>query len=695
MPVNAAPFWKKMPFIRLLLPLVAGIICEHYFSLSKFSIFNLFLLPALLLFCLSFAGIWRQFKFHSLKGVLFSTLIFSFGLLLRFQNDIENDPYWFLKFSCRDDIFLATIDEYPVEKQNSFRATVNLEMIFPKSKAEFVSGKIILYLQKSDSIQKILCPGKTIIFKKFPREISNSGNPGSFDYKQYCRFQGITHQLYLRNGEYTLSNAHVKFNFNHWCLSSRMKILRIIQRYIPHEKEKAVAEALLLGYRQELDKGLVQSYANTGVVHIIAISGMHLALIYGLLLLALKPLLRRNSTKWFASILIVLILWLFSFLAGGGASIIRSAVMFSFIIIAELLTKRNQTFNSIIGSAFLLLCSNPFFLWDAGFQLSYGAVLSIVIFYSPVYRIFSFKRWIFDSFWKLNAVTIAAQILTFPLTIFLFHQFPNYFLLANLVAVPLSGFIIYGEIALYFFALLPGLDHFLGLIVQFMIWVMNAYVKWVDALPYSVSTGLRITLVETFLLYTTIAGIRFWLKKKNKNFLFVAIISLILSASLRTIEIQSYSVQKKIVVYNLPHQFVLEFIAGNKCQTISDSSSRFNSSENIALLASRIANRTVPDTQSLNWSSGPFHYFLGKKLLIIGNKFEYQKMTSYPGVDIIVLSGNSKISIKDLALNFKCKLFIAASNSPSWKITQWKNECDSLLLRFHSVPDEGAFILEF
>src|SRR4029078_261665 len=139
--------------------------------------------------------------------------------------------------------------------------------------------------------------------------------------------------------------------------------------------------------------------------------GLHLGLIYWLLTLILKPL-QRKKVKWLRPALILAGVWLFSLLAGAQPSIIRSAVMFTCIVLADSLTRKSSIFNTLAFSAFLLLCYNPYWLWDVGFQLSYAAVLSIVVFMQPIYNLFYIKNKLLDLIWKLNAVTIAAQILT-------------------------------------------------------------------------------------------------------------------------------------------------------------------------------------------------------------------------------------------------------------------------------------------
>src|SRR5678815_5428568 len=242
-----------------------------------------------------------------------------------------------------------------------------------------------------------------------------------------------------------------------------------------------------------------RSYSNTGVVHVIAISGLHLGLIYWLLAWLFKPLQKRKF-RWLRPIFILTGLWLFSLLAGAQPSVLRSAVMFTCFVLGDALDKRSSIFNSLALSALLLLCINPFWLWDVGFQLSYAAVLSIVIFMQPIYHWFYIKNKLLDLIWKLNAVTIAAQILTVPIGIYHFHQFPLNFLFTNFLAVPLSSLIILDEILLCIISFIPPVTALIGKSVSWLIWMMNTYIERIEMLPFSLWDGLQISIPQSILL---------------------------------------------------------------------------------------------------------------------------------------------------------------------------------------------------
>ena len=435
-------------------------------------------------------------------------------------------------------------------KQNHIKANATVSYLIQNGQSTPVKGKIILYFKKDlpagqagSSLQ--LSYGSQILFKKPLQEIKNSGNPGGFDYKRYSLFQGITHQVYLKTDEFEVLNGKKENWFRKFIYSSREKVLNILRKNIKGERELGLAEALLIGYKDDLEQSLVQSYTNTGVVHIIAISGLHLGLIYWLLALALKPFKKRKSTKWLSPVLIIAGLWLFSLLAGAQPSILRSALMFTCIVLGESLSKKSSIYNTMAVSAFILLCINPYWLWDVGFQLSYAAVLSIIIFMRPIYNWFYIKNKLLDFLWKLNAVTLAAQILTVPLSIYHFHQFPNLFILTNFVAVPLSSAILLGEILLCIISFIPALALLLGQLISWFIWLMNTYIEKIETVSFSLWDGLQISILQAVLLVLFAIGISYWLMEKSKKALKLGLFAFLCFIALRSFHLLIVISKKK------------------------------------------------------------------------------------------------------------------------------------------------------
>ena len=702
MTFNRTLFWKKAPLIKLLLGLVVGILVQWHFQLSVITWWVFFVSGLLSLISFFFIPFFARFKWNFIPGISSFVLFFSIGALLAWQKDIRNDSTWLGNFYKEKNAIVVTLDEPLVEKTKSFKANATVSYLIQGDKSIPVKGKIIVYFRKdiADSQVSIspvtqLAYGSKIIFNKPLQEIKNSGNPGGFDYKRYSLFQGITHQVFLKQEEFEVLDGKKESWFKKFIFRSREKVVNILRKYIPGEKERGLAEALLIGYKDDLDQKLVQSYTNTGVVHIIAISGLHLGLIYWLLALLLKPLKARKKVKWLRPVLIISGLWLFSLLAGAQPSILRSALMFTCIVLGESLTKKTSIYNTMAVSAFILLCINPYWLWDVGFQLSYAAVLSIIIFMRPIYNWFYIKNKTLDFIWKLNAVTLAAQVLTVPLSIYHFHQFPNYFLLTNFIAVPLSSIIVLGEIFLCAVAWLPALSLLAGKILSKMIWLMNTWIERIESLRFSLWDGLQINIVQAVLLIVFVTGISYWLMEKAKRGLKVGLLALLGFIVLRSYSFFKTDRQQKIIVYNVPQRRAIDLIDGRKYYFVGDSDLLADDFiRNFHLKPSRILFRITPsDSLSNFWRDNNYIHFKNKKILLLDSSISFQPILNKPLIDLLVISKNPRLYITKLANALNIKQVVFDGSVPPWKATYWKKDCDSLHIPWHDVTTKGAFVM--
>ncbi|HET6768812.1 MAG TPA: ComEC/Rec2 family competence protein, partial [Chitinophagaceae bacterium] len=473
------------------------------------------------------------------------------------------------------------------------------------------------------------------------------------------------------------------------------KVLSILRTNIKGEKELGLAEALLIGYKDDLDKTLVQSYSNTGVVHVIAISGLHLGLIYWLLTWFFKPLQRRKL-KWLRPILILAGLWLFSFLAGAQPSVLRSAVMFTCIVLGDAFERKSSIYNSLALSALLLLCVNPFRLWDVGFQLSYAAVLSIIIFMQPIYHWFYIKNKALDLIWKMNAVTLAAQILTIPIGIYHFHQFPANFLFTNLLAVPLSGFILLDEIFLCIVSFIPPVAAFLGKIITWLIWIMNSYIERIEKLPFSLWDGLQISVLQTILLLGGAAGLGFWLMDKSKTGFKYALVALLCFVVLRTVSFIQADNRQQLIVYNVAQKQAIDFIDGRKYLFVGDSDLPADDFiQNFHLKPSRLLHRVAPARGFNNYQQQEnLLAYKNKKILLINETKYFTPLENQFPVDLLLISGNPKLYFNKLRETFLVKQVVFVGSSPAWKINYWKKDCDSLGIPYHDISEKGAFVMK-
>jgi competence protein ComEC len=692
MQATTVAIWRRAPFIRLIVPLIAGIVLQGYLQFPIIYLIIFFISAFLLLsFTLSKQN-FSEYKFSLFNGVAIFTSLFFLGALLVWRQDVRHQSNWIGHHYKDSSFVLVTLSEPLVEKTKSYKAEATVIAIQRSGKPQPVTGKIIIYFKK-DSSAAGLTYGSQIIFKTNLQLIKNAGNPGGFDFKRYSLFNGITHQVYLKENDFVVLKEKNANRFSKFLFAAKEKILTILRTNIKGDKEQGLAEALLIGYKNDLDKTLVQSYSNTGVVHIIAISGLHLGLIYWLLLQLLKPLQKIKRGRWLRPVLIIACLWLFSLLAGAQPSVLRSAVMFTCIVLGETYSKRTSIYNTLALSAFILLCINPFWLWDVGFQLSYVAVLSIVIFMKPIYNLFYIKNKALDFIWRLNAVTLAAQILTIPVSIYHFHQFPNYFLLTNFIAVPLSSIILLGEILLCIVSFVPPAAIAAGKILAWLIYLMNRYVEKIESFPFSLFDGLHVTIMQTIFIVVATAGISVWLLEKNKRGVQIGLAALLVFTGLRSYSFWQINYQQKIIVYNVPQHPAIDFIEGRKYLFYGDSALIADDFlRNFHIKPSRILSRIEPaDKLAGLVVNDNFIQYGSKNILLINDNRKFQPLLEKMSVDAIIVSQNPKLYIATLANTFIIKKIIFDGSVPAWKMKYWIKDCDSLHIPYHNVAEKGAF----
>jgi competence protein ComEC len=293
------------------------------------------------------------------------------------------------------------------------------------------------------------------------------------------------------------------------------------------------------------------------------------------------------------------------------------------------------------------------------------------------------------------AVSVAAQLLTFPVCIYYFHQFPNLFLISNMIAVPLSSFILYAEIVLVAFSWVPFAGVYAGKLVAVSVNLMNKIILWINDLSFSVWDKIPATVLSTWLLYAVVAGFGAWLLLKQKKYFKMALTALLAFGVQNAYNNWQTYRQQKLIVYNVPRYEAIDFINGSNYQFVGDSILLQNGLlQNFHLKPGRIAQQIDERTDSLNdvFKQGVFYQFSNKKILLADRPLNFSVTGQKIGLDLIIISKNPKINIASLANTFNCKLFVFDASNPSWKIEKWKQECQSLQLNYYSIPETGAFI---
>ena len=307
-----------------------------------------------------------------------------------------------------DSILIASITETPKETEKSVAVRIRVEAYRYHNDWYQTTGNAIVYLQK-DTVASSLRAGMLISFHPEFDSIRNAGNPGEFDYANYMAYHMIASRTFLKSGSWCLLGdgaGSVKL----WFLNLRNRLLNIYRESGLEGDEYAVAAALSLGYKDKLQDGLRHAYSSSGAMHVLAVSGLHVGIIFLVMQFVLGAFRRIKKLIFLQVSILVLSIWFYAMLTGMSPSVTRAAVMFSFISVGKLFRQNVNIYNILAASAFLTLVINPLSLSELGFWLSYLAVLSIVTFFPPVYALITPRSKLLDKLWSLVAVSIAAQI---------------------------------------------------------------------------------------------------------------------------------------------------------------------------------------------------------------------------------------------------------------------------------------------
>lgn len=691
MAYGSLPIWKEAPFLRYLLAFCAGIYCGAEISgaLPEWIIYAGILPVASFLVSYEFFPIKFQYKLRYWTAPFIFILFFLSGLFI-FQDKLaSSDPNWLGHLRPEQGQLIVYLNEPLQEKARTWKALATADAFATQNAVKPASGKIILYFRK-DSLPPTLNYGDRLLIRKDFEKIRSAGNPGSFDYAEYCRKQGIYHQVFLRPSDYRIIDSSGRKILRTLLFSSREKLLQILRKYIPGEKEQGLAEALLIGYKDNLDSELLQSYSNTGVVHVIAISGLHLGLIYMLLGAICKILPMKNAI--FQGLIIIAGLWIFSALAGASPSVLRSATMFSFMVIGGWMQRKAPSVNSLAASAFLLLCVEPYWLWDTGFQLSYSAVLGLMILATPVYRVFYLKNPLLDNLWKTSSVTIAATILTFPLTIFYFHQFPTYFIITNLLVIPLSSLILLMELLLCSLSYVPIFANFIGHITGLMIGWMNDFVAYSETIPGASFQGMKIDIVQVILLYAALTLFYQFYQNRRPFFLRLALVTLIFFAAYRSIDFYFAGRQQLLIVYNINRQTAIDLIHGQTSLFMASGELQNDvSAKNYSVKPARIRYRIVAEKFAELKEHTVTRVALHDEQITIFHGLRSPPEEAIP-TDILIIAKTSAWPPDNFLKQSRPKMLVMDGSNAKAIIEKWSFAAETHGIPVHITAEDGAFI---
>ena len=511
------PVFQKQPFLYLFIFQAIGVIIGNSFIFIDILYCSIFVSVLFFLFYLNFEGWVKKWSFtFSMSSLFFSLgyltiyLFCSNSFQIDHQENTANFKMKVIEFQPKNDGWSKGIGEITI-LNSSNNSKQNERIVF------YCQANSIFDINDYILVQSDLIP------------IKNKGNPGEFDMELFWKTKGIRTMCFIDENSFKLLDRLKRTFFQEFIYSLQTSFNRMLESHLDGEN-LSVAKAIILGDKSMLDSETKNSFSATGAMHVLAVSGLHIGLILQLLMEVAKFFSRFISRKK-AVFSILILLWIYSILTGFSPSVIRSIFMFTILVLAQFFGKEQNNINSLFFSAFVLLLFQPMFLFDIGFQLSYLALVGIYTLYRPIEKWVQPKNKIIRYFWQGTAIGFAAQCMTVPLTLYYFHQFPNYFAIANLGLMVVSGLVLGLGIALFAFHYLPIIGKITGFFLMISISGMLWFIQWVEHLPGAVAYGFNLP----FSLVPIVSFLTFFLVKLKSKHPGWKITAIAFSVSLTTI----------------------------------------------------------------------------------------------------------------------------------------------------------------
>ncbi len=697
-------FWNSYPFVRFSTALICGILLfDHFPTLHAIPIYLGLVLLVIYLVCVIASKKVGFYKLRYVNGFLaLALLLLIGGFTLR--SKYHSHPEFHYRFlDAKITGFSGIITSSVNERTNHYRYLLDLTT----TKTDTIQksyGKIHLYVKKDSLNTSPLTYGDKIVVQGSFFPISPPGNPEEFHYKKYLERQNIYAHSFVNRYQINILSSRPQSWLLKSAYSLRSNAVSTINNHIVEKRENAISKALLLGVKDFLDNEIKQAYAAAGAMHVLAVSGLHVGIIYLILLTAFGKLKEKGNTwRLVFGVICVVTIWFYAIITGLSPSVMRAATMFSVIAIGEAFSREGNIYNSLGIAAFILLIYDPYLIYSVGFQLSFAAVIGIVYLQPKLFSLLRSRFWLMDKIWAITSVSIAAQLATFPLSAYYFHQFPTYFLASNLVVIPAAFIIlIIGISMLVINPIIEVLGQLLGRILYHTIWCLNEIIEAVERLPNSLIEWIymdQISLILTYLIVITcVLGLHY---KSFKTLIIGAIFSLTWIGYSFHSHFNQFS-EEKLIFYEIREHTAIDYIHGKKAKLFID-----NDAADVELLSFqidpyRLSSHLPPVTQSIEIIDNVFFEqdvlkfgMIGdKKIAFIDSTTFHLNFTNKIRTDILMINNESVKSLKWLRDNFKFEYLIIGNSNSYYYSNKMKNQAQAINIKIHSLGNDGAMILD-
>lgn len=666
--------------VKLSVFLVLGILASHCFPITSLS----FPFVVILLFIVFLFWLWSRNQL--IQSIYLGIAIYlSFFAVGYFSYQIrlpQFQPKHYSHINLNDNAEVIQLKITHTLKPDKFYHKYFAEIDAINGKP--TKGKIALNISK-DSFQKSIAPDDILVVYAQISEIQKPLNPHQFDYSNYMKSLEVYGQLRISEKDILKSTKGTP-TLSGIAQNLRASIITNLQNSKLKTNERAIIQALVLGEKKDIDKQLYNEYAAAGAVHILAVSGLHVAILYAVLAFIFKTLIHWKHGIFLHSVIIVILLWGFAMLSGLSPSVTRAVTMFSFFALAKLLNRETNSMNTLFLSFLTLLIINPLWLFQVGFQLSYLAVFFIVWLYPHFYKMGYSKYWILRKAWTIISVSICAQIGVLPLTLYYFHQFPGLFLLTNIVILPTLTIIMCSGILIVGLAFLNNLPNWMGEAYNYIIEGLNTFIHWVAVQDEFLFKDIHFSASKTLGAYLLIIASAFLIKKINYPRIIVSLLAL----SLLTIIYihDAYKISSNgLFIFQKSKQTLVGYKNGKNLTLFKRDSITINpesypiKSFKTAMNINNYTEEKLPEIFQYN----------NKTILLLDNLGIIPKQQN---IHTILLTNSPKINLNRIIDSLKPSQIIADGSNYYSYVSLWEKTCKIKKLPFYHTAKQGAFSIE-
>jgi len=672
---NTVAIWERAPMIRLLLPFMIGILLYDKLmdkNINKHLPFIALSISTSICLILGILSLSKsRYQITASIASMISICVLAFTIC-SYQTQQYNTQEILNKKTSQK--VLARISAVPTVKNKTIKYELCLLNLIDGESVKDIRGKALLYLYSKNN-QLSINFGDTILLPNQWQAIHNQGNPFELDYQKNCARKHIYVQQFLSAEEvfvYGKKNNYSFFEKTHqYCIST-------IEKSIKDSTAKALLKAMLLGEEQDIDPNTRAAYNDTGIIHIISISGAHVAILFAAISF-LFQYVRQQKYQWLKFIISLALIWFYVVLAGASTPALRAAIMFSLLSLGSLSQQQSNPLNQLLTTAFILLLFQPMWLFSIGFQLSFLAVLSLIIFYTPLRSLYQSRYRIIQYGIDTIAASIAAEILVAPLVAYYFHSFPPMFIIANVLASIAMGMILVMGMILLLVSKISFLATMLASAIVFLSNIFHRFIGILQAVNFSSFRSIYVSPILLALLYLFIASLAFYLLQKKKAAVWVSLGSLLFIALLHLERSVAIYRQEKLIVFNQSKEVHCELIKGNHYSILNGNDSETFATKN-AHIAYGASYKNASDSRKM--------ITLEKHSILLLDE-EYNLSKAFPIDILIITSWEKPMDITKVIQTFLPKQIVISSNAQA---AEWAEQCKKANISLHNTKSQGAFI---